>query len=223
MGDPANHSPLYHAVLDYNGDLVKDLIEEALENGVDVQQILSKSLIPAMDEVGFRFASGSIFLPEMLMAANAMKQGLKILRPILVRSDRKSFLGRVVIGTVQGDLHDIGKNLVSMALEGAGFDVVDLGVDVNSDTFVQAVARHNPDIVALSALLTTTMGSMKGIIRKLKTASSEIRVIVGGAPVNADFATSVEADGFGADARDAVIIARQLIGIPATEPPGKAA
>lgn len=222
MSDAANYSSLYDAVLDYDGDLVKDLVEDALETGADVQEILDKSLIPAMDEVGSRFSSGEIFVPEMLMAANAMKQGLEILRPILAKSDRKS-IGRVVIGTVQGDLHDIGKNLVSMALEGAGFDVVDLGVDVNSDTFVRAVAQHKPDVVALSALLTTTMGSMKGIIQKLKAASPEIRVIVGGAPVNAEFATAVEADGFGEDAPGAVIVARQLIGIPAAGQPGKAA
>ena len=203
-------SPLYNAVLDYDGDLVQNLVKSSIADGSDAQALLDNDLIPAMDEVGSRFSSGEIFVPEMLMAANAMKKGLELLRPILAKRGRKA-IGRVVIGTVQGDLHDIGKNLVAMALEGAGFDVIDLGVDVKAEVFIAAVEQHRPDIVALSALLTTTMGSMKVIIEKLKAAFPEIPVIVGGAPVTQTFATSISADGFGENAPGAATAARQLV------------
>lgn len=202
---------LYDGVLDYESDLVHSLVKEALGMDVDAQEILDRSLIPAMDEIGSRFSEGEIFVPEMLMAANAMKRGLELLRPILAKNERKP-IGHIVIGTVKGDLHDIGKNLVSMSLEGAGFEVIDLGVDVNASQFIDAVGLHKPQIVALSALLTTTMISMRGIIESLKSEFPDVKVIVGGAPLNETFARSIHADGFGQDGYHAAIVARQLVG-----------
>lgn len=201
---------LFNAVLDYDGAQVKVLIRQALDDGRDVQDILEDGLIAAMDDIGAQFSDGEIFVPEMLIAANAMKGGLELLRPILAGTNRKP-IGRVVIGTVQGDLHDIGKNLVSMSLEGAGFDVIDIGVDTRADQFVDAIEQHHPQIVALSALLTTTMGSMRGIIERIKSASPDTWILVGGAPVNAQFAAAISADGFGNDATAAVIEARRLM------------
>lgn len=210
-----DHSDLYYAVIDYDEDLVREIVQEELAKGVTAQILLDDHLIPAMDEIGVLFSAGKIFVPEMLLAANAMKSGLELLRPLLAKTNRKA-VGRVVIGTVQGDLHDIGKNLVAMALEGAGFEVFDLGVDVKAEAFIAAVEQHQPDFVALSALLTTTMGSMKGIIERIKAHSPGIKVIVGGAPVTEGFADTISADGFGEDAPSAAIVARRLVTLDET-------
>jgi 5-methyltetrahydrofolate--homocysteine methyltransferase len=165
-----------------------------------------------MSEVGRMFEEGEYYVPEMLIAARAMQAGLAILKPLLIASDVQA-TGKVVIGTVQGDLHDIGKNLVGMMLEGAGFELVDLGTDVQADQFVQAVRDHQPDVVAMSALLTTTMPSMKNTIDALNQAGVRdgVKVIIGGAPVTEEYAKDIGADGFGADASRAASLANELV------------
>jgi 5-methyltetrahydrofolate--homocysteine methyltransferase len=163
-----------------------------------------------MDEVGEKFSAGELFVPEMLMAAQAMKAGLEMLKPHLAegQSQRK---GTVVIGTVKGDLHDIGKNLVSMMMEGAGFDVVDLGVDVESEAFVKSAAEKNADVIALSALLTTTMPAMQTTVKAVKEAGMTVKTIIGGAPVTQAFADQIGADGYSADAPGAVKLVKELV------------
>ncbi len=204
------------AVLDYDGDEVVRLLRRELEAGTKVEDILNIGLIEPMGDIGEQFSSGEIFVPEMLMAANAMKAGLEILRPILATTDAEP-VGKVVIGTVEGDLHDIGKNLVTMMLEGAGFEVVDLGVNRKPQDFADATREHSPDIVALSALLTTTMRSMRATTALLKEQFADIKVMVGGAPVNTEFADAIGADGFSEDAPGAASLARRFINEIATE------
>jgi 5-methyltetrahydrofolate--homocysteine methyltransferase len=193
---------------------VKDtpaLTNEALALGLSPKEILDKGLIEGMQVVGKEFREGKKFVPEVLFAARAMQTSLDILRPLLVETGAK-MLGKVVIGTVKGDLHDIGKNLVGMMLEGAGFEIIDLGKDVTPEKFVEAVQREKPDIVGLSALLTTTMRSMGRTIELLKAAGLRdgVRVIIGGAPVTSDFAQEIGADAYGSSAPDAVDLAKKF-------------
>jgi len=204
---------IYHAIVDGDQDAAQEAIRAALDGGLKPAQILSEAMIPAMGEVGRLFESGECFVPEMLIAARAMQSGLSILKPLLKEGDVQS-AGRIVMGTVKGDLHDIGKNLVVIMLEGSGFEIHDLGVDVPADKFVQAVRDQKPDIVGLSALLTTTMPAMKTIIDALESAGlrSQVKVMVGGAPVTEAFAESIGADGFAPDASRAVTLARSLVG-----------
>lgn len=187
-------------------------VQEALEEGLDANTILQQGMVRAMTQVGHLFEQGEYFVPEMLISAHAMKRGLQILKPHLVEAQIAS-LGTVVIGTVQGDLHDIGKNLVIMMLEGAGFDVHDLGTDVSATEFVETVRETSPHIVAMSALLTTTMPKMKATIEALIDAGlrERVRVIVGGAPVTARFAEEIGADGFAPDASRAAALASSLV------------
>lgn len=175
-------------------------VQVLLEQGYDPEKIMKEGLIPAMDEVGDLFQKGEYFVPEMLVAARAMKQGLEVLRPRLVQAGVKP-LGKVVIGTVKGDLHDIGKNLVTMALEGAGFQVIDLGTDVAPHKFVEAIQQHQPQLVGMSALLTTTMLSMKDTIAAIQAAGlrDKVRIMIGGAPIRQEFAAEIGADFYGAD------------------------
>lgn len=186
--------------------------KELLNKKVDPEAILREALIPAMDEVGDLFQKGEYFVPEMLVSARAMKQALAVLRPIMKEKGVKP-LGRVVIGTVKGDLHDIGKNLVIMALEGAGFEVIDLGIDVAPEKFVDAVKEHNPQLVGMSALLTTTMLSMKDTIQSLKDAGLRdgLKIMIGGAPVRKEFADEIGADFYGRDSTEARNYARLVI------------
>jgi 5-methyltetrahydrofolate--homocysteine methyltransferase len=163
-----------------------------------------------MDVVGERFSAGDLFIPEMLKAAQVMKKGLEILKPHLTAGQSRS-KGTVVIGTVKGDLHDIGKNLVAMMLEGAGFEVVDLGVDVSSERFVQTATEKNADVIGLSALLTTTMPSMDSTVKAVKEAGLAVKTIVGGAPVTQAFADTIGADGYSADAAGAVKLVKQIV------------
>ncbi len=183
-----------------NAREVVSLVGRYLDEGRDPEAILKQAMIPAMDEVGDLFQRGEFFLPEMLIAARAMKEGLAVLRPRLVEAGVEP-AGRVVLGTVQGDLHDIGKNLVGMALEGAGFEVIDLGIDVPAERFVEAVRTHRPLAVGLSALLTTTMLQMKTTVEALDRAGvrEATRVLVGGAPVTQSFAREIGADFYGPD------------------------
>jgi len=187
-------------------------VQEAVDADLPAEVILKQALVPAMTEVGRKFEEGEYFVPEMLISARAMQSGLAILKPLLIAADVEA-TGKVVIGTVQGDLHDIGKNLVGMMLEGAGFELVDLGTDVRAEQFVQAVQENNPDLVAMSALLTTTMPSMKTTIDALMQAGvrGRVKVIIGGAPVTADYAAEIGADGFAADASRAATLATELV------------
>jgi len=192
---------------------VADLVQKALDQGLAPQGVLSGGLIAGMDEVGKDFKAGILFVPEVLIAARAMHAGMGILRPLLVAGDVPS-AGKCVVGTVQGDLHDIGKNLVKMMLEGAGFEMIDLGTDVKPDAFVDAVRQHQPQIVGMSALLTTTMVNMKTIIEALEEAGvrGSVKVMIGGAPVTAAFAREIGADGYAPDAATAVDVARGFVG-----------
>ncbi len=208
MEDIENLLEIADAVLDYDGEQVERLVNRELDAGTPVKQVLDIGLIEPMDDIGEQFSTGEIFVPEMLMAANAMKSGLNVLRPILAENKSEP-VGRVVMGSVQGDLHDIGKNLTGMLLEGAGFEVIDLGVDQKPDAFVAAVQEHDPDIVGLSALLTTTMGAMKITTELLREKCPQVKVMVGGAPVTQEFADAIGADGYSEDAPGAAILARK--------------
>jgi 5-methyltetrahydrofolate--homocysteine methyltransferase len=203
---------IYDAVL--NGDAKKAAAdtEVALKSGIKAEDILQKACIPAMAEVGRLFEEGEKFVPEMLISARAMQAAMTLLRPELVKADVKT-LGTVVVGTVQGDLHDIGKNLVKMMMEGAGFEVIDLGVDVSPQKFVETAREKNANIIGLSALLTTTMPGMKATIETLKEAGmhGKVKVMIGGAPITQDFANEIGADGFAPDASSAVRKAKELV------------
>lgn len=201
---------IYNAVIDMENDLVVDEVQAELANGTVVSEILSKGLIGAMDEVGRRFSEGEFFVPEMLMAAKAMKAGLDVLKPLLAQGEGEK-KGTIIIGTVKGDLHDIGKNLVSMMMEGAGFEVIDLGVDVDSDKFIQSAKDNKAEIICMSALLTTTMPGMEETIKKIKGEGLAIKTMVGGAPVTRGFAEKIGADGWSEDGPGAVEIARKLL------------
>ncbi|HHY48049.1 MAG TPA: cobalamin-binding protein [Firmicutes bacterium] len=196
-----------------NATVVRTLTEKALERGVDPQVILNEGLIPAMGRVGEKFKRNEVYVPEVLVAARAMYAGLDVLRPLLAKSGAKR-AGKMVIGTVKGDLHDIGKNLVRMMFEGAGFEVVDLGTDVSEKRFVEAVRSENPDFLGMSALLTTTMPAMKTTIDALKEAGlrESVKVLVGGAPITHRYARDIGADGYAPDASSAVDLAKELLG-----------
>jgi 5-methyltetrahydrofolate--homocysteine methyltransferase len=197
----------------YDGDEegVVESVQKALDQGMDPQDVLSGGLIAGMDEVGKDFKAGDLFVPEVLIAARAMAAGMGVLRPLLAESDVPS-AGKFVIGTVEGDLHDIGKNLVKMMLEGAGFETVDLGTDVQPEVFVDAVREQQPKLVAMSALLTTTMVNMKTTIEALQESGlrDSVKVVIGGAPVTAAFADEIGADAYAPDAATAVDVARSL-------------
>jgi 5-methyltetrahydrofolate--homocysteine methyltransferase len=211
---------LMTAIIEGQAPRTRELVQAAIDQGVPPEEIVTKWMIPAMAEVGARFERQEYFVPEMLVSARAMKTGLALVQPLLAQQAVKP-LGTVVIGTVKGDLHDIGKNLVAMMLEGAGFHVVDLGVDVGADRFVEAVRDHEADIVGLSALLTTTMIEMKSIVRALDDAGvrARVKVLVGGAPVTGRFAGEIGADGYGETAAAAVKAARDVLGLgPAAVP-----
>ena len=208
MSEPAE---LYDAILTGNANKAQEVTKAGLEAKVDPSELLQKYMIPAMDEVGRRFECNEYFVPELLIAARAMKKSLELLTPELAKSGVEP-IGKVVIGTVQGDLHDIGKNLVASMLEGGGFKVVDLGVDVPAEKFVEAVKANNCTILALSALLTTTMTMMKSVIEELDKAGmrEQTKVMIGGAPITQQFADEIGADGYSDNASSAVALARKL-------------
>ncbi len=203
---------LYDAILVGNFKQARQITENALAANADPQELVQKYMIPAMDEVGRRYEANEYFVPELLIAARAMKASLELIRPLLIARGA-SFAGRVVIGTVKGDLHDIGKNLVAAMLEGAGFEVIDLGVDVSPEKFANAVKEKNANLVAMSALLTTTMSSMKSIIDAIAAAGlrSNVKVMIGGAPVTDKYASDIGADGYSSNANGAVALARRLL------------
>jgi 5-methyltetrahydrofolate--homocysteine methyltransferase len=199
----------------YNGEeeKVAELVQQALDQGMAPGEVLSGGLIAGMDEVGKDFKAGELFVPEVLIAARAMHAGMAILRPLLAESDVPT-AGKYLIATVKGDLHDIGKNLVKMMLEGAGFETVDLGTDVGPADFVAAVQEHKPQMIGMSALLTTTMVNMRATIEALEEAGlrDSVKIMVGGAPVTAAFAQEIGADAYAPDAASAVDKARELVG-----------
>ena len=205
----ADLQKLYDAVLDGDAKTASAVTQEALAEGVPPIDLVTKHMVPAMDEVGRRFECEDYFVPELLLSARAMKGALEHIRPLLVASGAEP-AGRVAIGTVKGDLHDIGKNLVASMLEGGGFEVVDLGADVSPEKFVAAVREKGVDMVCLSALLTVTMPAMKTTIQALKDAGvrEKVKVLVGGAPVTKQFADEIGADGYGENATAAVALAR---------------
>jgi len=198
--------------LSFDRDSINVKVQEALDTGIAPQQILNDGMIAAMAEVGRLFEEGEFFVPEMLIASRTMQSGLAFLKRYLVETGVKS-AGKIVVGTVRGDLHDIGKNLVGMMLEGGGFEVIDIGVDVPPEKFVQAAQTANVKIIGLSALLTTTMPGMKSTIEALKDAGlrDNVRVIVGGAPITEAYAQEVGADGYAPDASRAVKLAKSLV------------
>jgi 5-methyltetrahydrofolate--homocysteine methyltransferase len=204
--------PIYEGVIGGDAASVQQDVQAAIDAGIGADDILKQGLIPAMGEVGDRFEKGEYFVPEMLISARAMQSGLVLLKPLLASAEVQS-TGKVVLGTVQGDLHDIGKNLVGMMLEGAGFELVDLGADVSPDKFAQAVQENQPDILAMSALLTTTMPAMKTTIDALEGAGlrSQVKVMVGGAPITDEYANGIGADGFAPDASRAASLAKKLV------------
>jgi len=199
-------------VIDGNAPGAQDLVKQAMAADLPPEQILNEGLIAGMSEVGRLFEIGEFFVPEMLIAARAMKSGLQLLRPKLAEANVKA-VGTVVIGTVQGDLHDIGKNLVAMMLEGAGFAVIDLGVDVSPQKFVDAIKEHKPNLVGLSALLTTTMPKMKDTLQSLEAAGlrKSVKVMIGGAPVTEKYASDIGADLYAPDASSAANRAKQVM------------
>jgi 5-methyltetrahydrofolate--homocysteine methyltransferase len=200
------------AVIEGNLDDIVDLTEDALDEDLSAQEILDSGLMAGMDYVGAEFKAGNMFVPEVLRSAKAMQNSMDILRPLLVESGVQ-MVGKVVLGTVKGDLHDIGKNLVGMMCEGAGFEVKDLGRDVEPDAFLEAVKEFEPDVVGMSALLTTTMRSMEHTIRALEEAGlrDKVKVMIGGAPVTQAFADQIGADGYASNAASAADLAKRFV------------
>ncbi|HTY57657.1 MAG TPA: corrinoid protein [Bacteroidota bacterium] len=203
---------LYDAILNGNAKAAKEITQTSLASGANPQSLVDDTMIPAMNEVGRRYEANEYFVPELLIAARAMKASLELIRPLLAARGAEP-VGRVVIGTVQGDLHDIGKNLVGAMLEGAGFEVIDLGVDVSPEKFINAAKEKHATLVALSALLTTTMHSMKAVMDKLKESGmrADVKVMIGGAPVTQKYADEIGADGYSSNANAAVALARKLL------------
>lgn len=195
---------------DFGG--AKTLTQKMIDNGVDPLEIINQGLMAGMNVVGVRFKAGDMYVPEVMMAARAMSTGIELVKPLIADKDMPS-AGKVLIGTVKGDLHDIGKKLVVMMMESAGFEIIDLGVDVDPAKFVKAVKEHNPQVIGMSALLTTTMLVMKDTIELLKEEGlrDSVKVIIGGAPINQGFADQIGADGYAADAAAATELCRSLI------------
>jgi 5-methyltetrahydrofolate--homocysteine methyltransferase len=205
---------IYTNVMEGQGEAVREQVQAALDAGISAPVILNEGMIAAMAEVGRLFEEGEYFVPEMLIAARAMQSGLSLLKPYLKDAEVKS-AGRVAIGTVKGDLHDIGKNLVAMMLEGAGFEIVDLGTDVAPEKFAQAIREQGVQLIAMSALLTTTMPAMQTTIEAIKAAGlrDQVKIMIGGAPITPEYAAQIGADGFSPDASRAVTTAKALLAV----------
>ena len=207
-----SYDALNEGVMKGDGSVVQAEVNKALNEGAKARDILVKGLIGGMSVVGERFGAGEMFLPEVLMSAHAMHQGLDIVKPLLAKSGEKA-LGSVVIGTVEGDIHDIGKRIVGFMLEGNGYEVTDLGTNIKAEAFVEAIEEHKPDILGMSALLTTTMPNMGKTIDLLKEKGlrKEVKVVVGGAPINEEYARSIGADGYAPEAGSAVELVKKLL------------
>jgi len=209
---------IFNAVMEYDEEAVPELVQAELDAGTDVKTILQDGMIAALDVIGERFSAGTLFVPEMLMAAEAVQAGLDIVRPLLVDAGSKP-AGTIILGTVKGDLHDIGKNLVGMMLEGAGFRLVDLGTDVDAEAFISAAQENDADIIAMSGLLTTSMPEMEKAVAAVQQANGSrninVKVLIGGPPVTQDFADRIGADSYGIDAPGAVEKARGFLQVGA--------
>lgn len=201
---------LYQAIFKGLAPLAKKAVQESLDNGKTPQDIIDESMIPAMEAIGQEFEAGKVFVPNLLLSARAMKSALDILKPLML-AGQTSTLGTVVIGTVKGDLHDIGKNLVASMLEGRGFKVINLGTDVSKERFIEAAKENNADIICLSALLTTTMDYMKEVVDAVRADGLNVKIMVGGAPLNAEFAAGIGADGYSSNGNEAVVVAKKLL------------
>lgn len=210
----AELTQLYEAILAGKLEPAVEVTQKAIDQGASPQEIINNYMIKAMGEVGQRFQDGKAFVPQLLMSARAMKGALELLKPLLEGS-KSATLGKIVIGTVKGDLHDIGKNLVASMLEGCGFEVINIGIDIPSEKFVEAVKEHNADILCMSALLTTTMTYMRTVIEAFEQSGmrNKVKIMVGGAPVNESFALEIGADGYSDNANTAVMKAKELMGI----------
>ncbi|MBC2724043.1 B12-binding domain-containing protein [Desulfosporosinus sp.] len=208
----AGYEDLAKAVLKGEDDQVKSLTQSLIDSGKDFLEIINQGLIAGMDVVGARFKKGEMFVPEVLMAARAMSEGINLVKPHIAEKDIPS-LGKVLVGTVKGDLHDIGKNLLAMMMEGAGFTVVNLGVDISPEKFVEAAKEQKADMIAMSALLTTTMPAMRDTIELFKEEGirDKVRIIIGGAPISQEYANEIGADGFAPDAATACDLAKGLL------------
>ncbi|MBM4314127.1 MAG: cobalamin-binding protein [Deltaproteobacteria bacterium] len=204
--------PVHDDVLAGNDAAVRSHIRELLDRGVNAKEILNRGMLSAMEVISDRFRKGTVFIPEVLLSARVMKEALVLLEPYLAQ-EKRDVSGKILIGTVRGDLHDIGKNMVATMLRGVGFDVVDLGVNIPVEKFVEEVEREKPDILGISALLTTTMPEMKKIIDALIASGfrDRVKILVGGAPVNEKFSRDIGADGYGSDAGSGVDLVRQLL------------
>jgi 5-methyltetrahydrofolate--homocysteine methyltransferase len=205
-------SEMATAVIEGNMADIADMTEDALDEGLNAKEILDNGLMPGMDHVGVEFRAGNMFVPEVLRSARTMQASMDILKPLLAESGEK-MVGKILIGTVKGDMHDIGKNLAGMMCEGAGFDVIDLGKDVAPETFVEQVKKHQPDIVGMSALLTTTMRMMEQTVKALAEAGlrDQVKIMIGGAPVTQSFADQIGADGYASNAAAAADLAKRLV------------
>ncbi len=201
---------LQKAIMEGNGDESLKITNNYLNSGEKPEKIINEGLVAGMNEVGVRFKAFKMYLPEVIMSANAMKKSMEVLKSLISEGDMPS-MGKVIMATVEGDLHDIGKNLVSMMLEGAGFDVIDLGVDVAIDKMIEAIDKNGAQVVGISALLTTTMAAMEPAVKRIHDDKPNVKVMVGGAPITQDFADKIGADGFAADALSAIDLARRLI------------
>ncbi|MBC3898219.1 cobalamin B12-binding domain-containing protein [Acetobacterium malicum] len=199
---------------DGDAEVVKNSTEQALKMGISADVIIATALIPMMEQIGKEFRNGNIFIPDVLMSSRAMHASLYVLKPLLVESNLKRKKGLIVIGTVAGDLHDIGKNMVSMTLQGDGYEVIDLGIDVPSSSFISAIQRYKPDILAMSALLTTTIGELKHVIQAIVNEGirDRVKIVVGGGPVTQDYVDEIGANGYGKDVFGAIEIVNQLLG-----------
>lgn len=208
----ASYTELAQSVIEGRGDQVKALVTKLIEDRNNPLDIINEGLIAGMNVVGVRFKAGDMYVPEVLMSAKSMSGGLEIVKPLISAADQKS-QGKILLGTVKGDLHDIGKNLVGMLIESGGLEVINLGVDISAEDFIDAIIEHKPDILALSALLTTTMPRMQDIIELLveEELRDKVKVIIGGAPVSKEYADTIGADGYAPDAGSAVELCKQLL------------
>jgi 5-methyltetrahydrofolate--homocysteine methyltransferase len=201
------------AIMEGDAEKTAGLVQKAIDQGLAAKEILDNAMVVGMGEVGVRFKAGEMFVPEVLMSADSMQAGLRLLRPLLVASGAR-LIGKILMGTVKGDLHDIGKNLVNMMCEGAGFEIIDIGFNADPEKFVEAIKENKPDVVGMSAMLTTTMRAMAYTIKAIEEAGlrHSVKIMVGGAPVDAAFAERIGADGYGSNAPSGVDLAKKLVG-----------
>ncbi len=204
---------LKQGVIEGNAEYVKKITETAVKEGMNADEIITLALMPVMDQIGLSFKKGELYIPDVLMSSRAMHASLYVLKPLMTQQEHHK-KGRIVIGTVAGDLHDIGKNMVTWSLQGEGYEVIDLGIDVPASEFIKAIRNYQPDILALSALLTTTLGEIRTVIRALidEGLRRQVKIVIGGGPVTRDYSDEVMADGYGEDIFEAIDVVNALLG-----------